>query len=227
MEGEEEEDGVGRTMCSCRYLHEAAGAKAAQDTSHSVFMRVSASNRLNISSRLKCFWSLEKFGLWANFCGRGSSLTIILSISAHSLHIYSLCKVPLLGGGGVSRLSYTYVVRRHFHTMCPALCGGIWGFTQAFSLPAHKSCDMTCHKSGACIWLTSELAVRGEGLTSGLLMLCVKIWVCPWWQMLLQWKPKDKFLLRDMEVLTGQWRGRLRFNLWMVVKHLEICEWPA
>jgi len=161
MAGEEEDGGAGRVMCSWRYLHEAVEAKAAEDMSHCVVMRVSASNRLNISSRLKCFWALEKFGLWANFCG--SSPTIILSISAHSLHVYSLCKVPLLGGGGVSRLSYTYIIRRHFHTMCPAPCGGIWGFTQAFSLPAHKSCDMTCYKSGACIWLTSELAVRGEG----------------------------------------------------------------
>lgn len=225
MAGEEEDGGAGRVMCSWRYLHEAVEAKAAEDMSHCVVMRVSASNRLNISSRLKCFWALEKFGLWANFCG--SSPTIILSISAHSLHVYSLCKVPLLGGGGVSRLSYTYIIRRHFHTMCPAPCGGIWGFTQAFSLPAHKSCDMTCHISGACTWLTSELAVRGEGLTSGLHMLCVEIWVCPWWQILLQWKPKDMLLLHEMELLAGQWRGRLRFNLWMVVKCLEMREWLA
>jgi len=105
------------------------------------------------------------------------------------VHVCCLCKLSLLGGGDVSRLPYTYrdcIVKRHFHTMCPALCGGIWGFTQAFSLPARESGGMTCYKSGACIQLTFELAVRRKGLVSASCMLRAEAWVCPWWQTLLQ-----------------------------------------
>lgn len=137
--------------------------------SHGDFVRASVSNRL------KCSWPSEKLGLWAKFPVCSSSLTSVLPALAHVLHIYSSCKVPLLGGGGVSRLPYTYrdgIVKRHFHTMRPALGGGIRGFTQAFSLPAHRSGGMACYKSGACTWLTSELAARGQGLTSGLHTLC-------------------------------------------------------
>lgn len=99
--------------------------------------------------------------------------------------VCSVCKLCLLGDGGVRHLPYTYT----FHTMCAALCGGIWGFTQAFSLPAHSSDGMNCCKSGACMWLTAEVAVRGKGLGSALSTLCAAAWVYPGWQTLLQWKP--------------------------------------
>lgn len=86
--------------------------------------------------------SFGKICTWSQILGlQVTSDQCFVSLSPCAC-VCSLCKLPLLGGDSVSHLPYTYsncIVKRCIHTMCPALCGGIWGLSQAFSLAARKS----------------------------------------------------------------------------------------
>lgn len=135
-------------MCSCRCLDQAVETKAA-DIQHCVcesFFLQSTEQELQAQMLL----SIGKSYLRDELCGNSSYLISVKLIPC--AHICSFCKPPSLQDDCVSHLCCTYcIIGTHFPIVRLALCGGIQGFMQAFSLAAHRHDGMTCYKPGACM----------------------------------------------------------------------------
>lgn len=119
--------------------------------------------------------------LWKMNSVAAAHLWPSLSVSARVLSLFSVQAV-LVRGWWCQPLA----LHLHLSHHVPWLCAGILGFTQAFSLPAHKSDGMNCTKSGAaCDW---HLKWQWEEKGWYLAYPCCA-WVYSGWQTLLQWKP--------------------------------------